>query len=504
MTIGRSFLYTFVAYDRFTDAANKVNFATQSVSEKIATLQDKVKDFGTGIYNTNKKILTHFTLPMTGLAGLALKASSNVENLKTSFVGILGTMAKAGTLTDQLNKFTAKTPFQLAQVAQSAKMLLAAGIPMGKISEKLQTIGDLASAANVPISEMAKIFAKSKNKGKAMTEELLQLSDRGIPIIAELAKMSGKSLEQVFKMAEKGVIKFKFLQKAFQRMTSKGGFANKAMILQSKTLGGLWSTFKDNIMLTGATIGDVLLPVAKSVLSFLIKVVQKIGDLFKAHPRLAQIAAIMLALVSGLSILVMALFALGFALLQIAGFAIIIKAISLAFGMLVGYTPALAIFGTKLAPIAAFFGKIFAGSLLYTIGTIGLVILLVGLLINFLLNLPKYWQAVTWSFRTGNFITRFFDDVAIKVDKLIKKIKNFKNAVKGYFGFGDESDKKGPSSGMNNRSAYDIQSPLRGKGDRDEFSGFLDINILDKNKNAGGVAFSGAGPLDVGVSRVGA
>ena len=66
------------------------------------------------------------------------------------------------------------------------------------------------------------IYAKSANKGRIQTEELNQLSERGIPIMQVLADMTGKSTAEVMKLGEKGKLSFALLDEALQKNELKG------------------------------------------------------------------------------------------------------------------------------------------------------------------------------------------------------------------------------------------------------------------------------------------
>jgi len=198
------------------------------------------------------------TLPLSILGGVALKQAADLETLGVAFESMLGSASKAKDLMKDLTSFTATTPFQLESVGKSAKQLLAFKVTQEDMIPTLRRLGDLASGANVPLSDMAQIFGKAKAKGKLMTEELLQLAERGVPIIDVLAESLNVSKQQVFKLASESKISFGLMQKAMIKMTSSGGVFYKQTEKQSKTLSGRFSTLKDNLGLTAAAIGEVV------------------------------------------------------------------------------------------------------------------------------------------------------------------------------------------------------------------------------------------------------
>ncbi|XRE42212.1 hypothetical protein ACIVBQ_000416 [Tenacibaculum discolor] len=240
-------------------ALANINIAFTADLEQFSTQMQsatrKMKKVGKSLQKVGKQMSVGITAPIVGLGGVSLKSAADLEVLETSFESMVGSGAKAKSLLKELTDFTAKTPFQLEGVGKAAKQLLSFGVQQDQLLSKLQFLGDVSAGANVPLSDMAAIFGKVKAKGKAMTEEILQLSDRGIPIIDVLANKFGIAKDQVFAMAKEGKISFSLLQDALKSMTDQGGIFNEQMAKQSETLHGLYSTIKDNLVLGFAELG---------------------------------------------------------------------------------------------------------------------------------------------------------------------------------------------------------------------------------------------------------
>ena len=149
-------------------------------------------------------------MPLFGaLVGLpALKAHASLETLATSFESMLGSAGEAAAMVERLTTFSAKTPFQIEGIGRATKSLLAFGVQGDEIVGKLQFLGDIAAGAGVPLADLAQIYGKAMAKGKAQTEELNQMSERGVPILTALVDLAAKygneiSKEDVYKAAEK-------------------------------------------------------------------------------------------------------------------------------------------------------------------------------------------------------------------------------------------------------------------------------------------------------------
>ncbi len=195
---------------------------------------------------------------LVGLAGKSIALAAGFEQTEVAFATMLGSADKAKNLMKDLFEFSAKTPFQFAEVSAAAKSLMAFGVSAEDVKDTLRRLGDVAAGINAPVGEIAEIYGKAKVQGRLFAEDINQLTGRGIPIIQELAKVLGVTEGEVKSMVEAGKVGFPELEKAFQGMTDKGGKFAGMMEAQSQTLAGLWSSLKDNVELALAGIGKSL------------------------------------------------------------------------------------------------------------------------------------------------------------------------------------------------------------------------------------------------------
>lgn len=97
------------------------------------------------------------------------------------------------------------TAFGLDAAVGAAASAVAAGVAPGQeLAGYLTTIGDTAAIANTSFDEMASIFNKVQANGRAFTNELQQLGDRGVPIFTWLQKSTGLAGDELTKFVKKG------------------------------------------------------------------------------------------------------------------------------------------------------------------------------------------------------------------------------------------------------------------------------------------------------------
>ncbi|MBB1568343.1 MAG: phage tail tape measure protein [Capnocytophaga sp.] len=171
---------------------------------------------------------------------------SEFQQLEISFGTMLKSKEKANALMAQMTDLAAKTPFGLQEVSEGAKRLLAFQVPAEEVTETLRRMGDVAAGLGVPMGQLIHVYGQVKAQGKLMTNDLYQFMNAGIPIIAELSKVVGKSETEIKDMVSAGKIGFPEVQAVIKNMTSEGGLFFNLMAEQSKSLGGQISNLQDN------------------------------------------------------------------------------------------------------------------------------------------------------------------------------------------------------------------------------------------------------------------
>lgn len=208
-----------------------------------------------------------------GFSGLgkSIKTAADMETTSTAMRVLIGDADKSAALIQRIKKMGAETPFEFPELATAGKMLLAFGESAEAVPETLRRIGDVASGVAAPIGEIAEIYGKARTAGTLFSEDINQLTGRGIPIIREFAKILGKPEGEIKKLAEEGKITFPLLDQAFRNMTSSGGQFFGMMAEQSGTVNGLLSSLSDaanDLFLEfGKPLNDALRPVLADAIS---------------------------------------------------------------------------------------------------------------------------------------------------------------------------------------------------------------------------------------------
>ncbi len=166
---------------------------------------------------------------LAGFAGESVKAAEAFKKTQIAFQAFLGDTANADEVIQSLNRFAATNGLVEESVQQSAKSLLAFGVPLPDLENRLKQIADIAAGTGKDFGELTTIFGKARVAGVLYAEDINQLVDAGVPIISEFAKVLGTSEANVKKLASEGKVSFSALEQAFDNLTTGGGkFADLA------------------------------------------------------------------------------------------------------------------------------------------------------------------------------------------------------------------------------------------------------------------------------------
>lgn len=206
---------------------------------EVRKLTREYKEFAQGTNNADAVVksltdsLKRTAAEIGGLVAIkkfgsdVIEATGKMQQLQVALSTILQDKSKADQLIGEIVQFAAKTPFNLDDVANGAKQLLAYGSTADNVVGELSMLGDVASGLQIPIGQLIYLYGTLRTQGRAMTVDIRQFAGRGIPIYEELAKVLGVAKDQVGELVKEGKVGFAEVEQAFKNMTSEGGkFAN--------------------------------------------------------------------------------------------------------------------------------------------------------------------------------------------------------------------------------------------------------------------------------------
>lgn len=190
--------------------------------------------------------------------------NSMKEQAEIAFTTMLGSGTGAKRFLDELAAFAAKTPFEFPELVQASQRMLAMGFTSRQVLPTLTAIGDAVAAmggGSEMIDRVTRALGQMQAKGKVSAEEMLQLTEAGIPAWQNLADKIGVTVPQAMEKVTKGAVSARTgIDAQIEGINrSFGGMMEQ----QSKTFAGMLSNLKDTFTQAAGEVLEPFFNVAK-------------------------------------------------------------------------------------------------------------------------------------------------------------------------------------------------------------------------------------------------
>jgi len=233
---------------------NKVANTAQSMSNSFNRVGDTLKQTSQSVKNIGST-LAPASVAMGLIGAKAISSASNFETLGIQLEILTGSAEKGKQLFQELATFSAQTPFELPDIVQATRTLLGSNIALKDVVATTKMLGDVSAGSGADIKSLAVVYGQVAGMTKLQGQDAMQFVSNGIPIWALLQKATGKSIDQLRELASDGKISFDIVNKALTQATEKNGMYFQATQKLSKSLGGLYSTLKDNVNIAFGELG---------------------------------------------------------------------------------------------------------------------------------------------------------------------------------------------------------------------------------------------------------
>ena len=258
-----SYIYDLV--DEITPQLKKIQSnleATRSKTQAVAnSMANSFNSIGESLKKTSQSLknvgstLAPASIAMGLIGTKAITSASNFETLGIQLEILTGSAEKGKQLFQELATFSAQTPFELPEITKATNLLLGATISLDKVVPTLKVLGDVSAGSGADLQGLARVFGQVAGATRLLGQDANQFIQNSIPIYALLSKTTGKNIDELKKLGEQGQISFDLVNKALTQATEKGGMYYKATERLSKSLGGLYSTLRDNVNMAFGELG---------------------------------------------------------------------------------------------------------------------------------------------------------------------------------------------------------------------------------------------------------
>lgn len=265
--------------DQFTRKAKTAEASVSSLDDKMSKLKNLAATVGGALALGKVKDFLWSSVESFG----------RLEQFQTSLTTMFkGNRREAELLTSQLQKFAQATPFELSEIQEATKMMIAYGSTSGGVVKEMTMLGDISSGVGAPLKDIAYLYGTLRTQGRAFSKDIYQFTGRGIPIVEALAKTLGVAKNEVMNLVEKGKVGFPEVERAMKSMTEAGGQFSGMMKEQSKTLNGQISNLADAWDQLKTSIGESQSGIVKSTVAWATELINSINQTQQATNNLQK------------------------------------------------------------------------------------------------------------------------------------------------------------------------------------------------------------------------
>lgn len=223
-------------------------FASE-VSKLTDTTSKAISSLGSGFSKAGTVLTAAVTAPLA-IAGVkaarwASQTAANAEQVDIAFNTMLGP-ERAKKMIADLVEFAKTTPFEMAGLNKATQQMLAYGFAANDVIPMLTDVGNATAALGAGqqgIDAITRALGQMHGKGTAASQEMMQLTEVGIPAWEYLAKALHTDVAGAMEMVTKKAVSADVAIAAI-RAGMQGDFGG-LMIKQSRTLTGVLSNLSD-------------------------------------------------------------------------------------------------------------------------------------------------------------------------------------------------------------------------------------------------------------------
>lgn len=177
----------------------------------------------------------------------ALDTAVAYEQNAIAFKSLVGNLEDAKTLLKDVAKFAEATPFELPEVQEGAKRLLAYNVSAKELIPTFKMLGNISLGNTQKMNSLILAYGQARAANKLTGAEMRQFTEAGVPLIDMLARYFNVASSEIQDMVSDGKVSFDILNEVLKRSTEQGGLFFNTMEDQANSLGGVWSNISDGV-----------------------------------------------------------------------------------------------------------------------------------------------------------------------------------------------------------------------------------------------------------------
>lgn len=225
--------------------AGFVSGAAQKFEAKDDFFRSEVQELYTRSQN-------QWALDLQNGTDYTMSKQKNIAAMSTS----LGGREKGERMYEDIRDYGINTPYQGANVLNSAKQMLAYGIDEDDIMENIRRLGDIGMGDQQKLDSLSYAYAQIQSAGRLQGQDLLQMTSAGFNPLKVLAEEQGRTLEEMRDLMSKGLVAAADVTHAIEIATNEGGQFYGSAKDQMNTYAGKKAQINDTWEYVNSGYGD--------------------------------------------------------------------------------------------------------------------------------------------------------------------------------------------------------------------------------------------------------
>jgi tape measure domain-containing protein len=174
-------------------------------------------------------------------------AAKQIESLAKSLEALGVSEAEAFELANKIDNLEAKVPFEGEQIKEAAINLKKFNVEAKDIEPTMLRLAAIAKGADVSLDSLSDTFGRANKNGVVFGRDFLQIY-KNVPGLAdEIAKSTGKTVEQIVKIGKQGKLSFEEFNKGVQAITDSTGKYGQVLEKFQQSTEGQQKALKESI-----------------------------------------------------------------------------------------------------------------------------------------------------------------------------------------------------------------------------------------------------------------
>lgn len=241
--------------DSVTQGSNESAKAFRKfVDDSLGALGQFTSALGKVSFNSFTTAAGAASTAMSAMVGKGMNIGSSLEKNRLSFEALTGSVKGAETVLTSVANFASENPYQLLDVSNVARELVAMGRSADDVAPDLARLGAIGVATGADLGALGHVYGQISAQGKMMTQDMYQLVNQGVAIMPALSKVTGKSMTELKDFISEGGVTMEVFTKAMGQIVDPEMYENllnkmnNTIPRQMDRLKGSISTFATSLV----------------------------------------------------------------------------------------------------------------------------------------------------------------------------------------------------------------------------------------------------------------